>query len=1148
MENAAGVSQNIISSRRRFHLSFSISSVIFLLWLILTGISIAAIVIILVQPSHAPDFRTPYMGFETRCTVLSGRSNVLSNLADASKPAGFMTSNPEGKRLQIQQGRMHQQRLESWQQSLFKDNWNELPKVHTHSVFVNSNSTVVNPAPLLPQKEMKNETYSVRNYSISHVLPSDSSVLQSDASITKDSDVGHVTMKEYDDEDNDEHYGTVHNHAHKKSLFCGQPTMSHARIIISHSLEGQTLWKLDVVKELCRLEKEIEHLYSDICENMDPGKCCPMWSLTRYLTLASNKSSCDHLTEDDLLNCAELLQVCTQHFHNLELECIEEEGTCQLAPMRCTRNSIVHGLMNLIFDIGFLPPNSSEQSKHTLKYIQIILPIAKSTKSYDFFNQINTLPHARYKEIKIVAMDLGLDDYIFDKILVRDSIRISILVTILLLVILLIFIRSLLMIFFGLLNIFFSLAISYWIYCETLGAERFPFLNLMAALLLLAIGTDDLLFISHSWQDHCDLKIRDKLFSLMPLWFSVTATSVTTAAAMFSAKLSSVTSIALFSIFAGSTIIIHWMMTMFWMIPSVILSEMLLKIFSIQKSIKFPCSEKFCGGCQKFICALKTAIVWVITRTAFICIIFMILTAAASSYVLLIHPRLQAPNSKTFPLFGPNHPFERYQADFTESFWFERREKSSRDILPLTWVWGLKPIDSRDILNPSSRPNGSSLVFDRTFDITKPKAQQFLLRFCRQLKKQPFYKSVIGPLLQNCFLESLITYMNRKCHDPFSDHDRKPCCGTSKFPFAPKTFSICLERAMKDLHSTPAQFFMPSLAGPKFDMRHQGNLSVPKAVVVQYDSSREFSQSFQQMDDFFQEVEVWTVKMMKTAPLSMKNGFFTSDLKFYDLQSALMTESVTSVIVAASICAMILYLSTFNLVVTLLAAFSVYTILASSLATLALLGWRLNILESLAVTMAAGLSVDFVLHYAIKYNGHLEREQRIKHLVFKNISPMFGAALTALVTGLMLLTSELLALNQIGTFILDLTLHSIFVANFGFLPLLYKFGPGYKTDLEFCQKLLFTATEFQDETNVTSQAPLSESNSVTLTGLAPMVPELHELENMSPTFLEDPTQRDHIFDTMLAGSNAPSCLDKKASSVMKKTNCTTLEPLLQERH
>ncbi|XP_059474250.1 protein dispatched [Neocloeon triangulifer] len=1141
MENNAGANpNNNITSGQKFHLNFSSSSAIFLLWLTLTGISIAAIVIILVQPSHSPDFSNPHMGFETKSTLLSGRNDVLVNLAEASKPYGFMTSNPEGKRLQILQGRMHRQKLESWQHTLFKeskvDSLNDLPKVHTHSVFVNSNSTVLDQVPSSLPPNLKQEHQNSSHF----IFPSDSSLIQSDASITSDGDVGHVTMVDYD-EDEDGHYGEAHNHSHvNKDSFCGQPTWSHARLIISNKKEGENLWKLDVVKELCSLEKEIEPLYTEICETQTPQNCCPMWSLTRYLLLASNKSSCEELQEDDLLNCADLLQECTHHFHNLDLECIEEEGTCQLAPNRCTRKSIVRGLMNFIFDIGFLPPNSSDQNEHVLKFIQIILPIAKSTKSYDFYKRLQALSLSHYKQIKIVAMDLGLEDYIFDKLLIHDSIRISMIISALILIILLLFIRSFLMIFFGLLNIVLSLAISYWLYCETLGADRFPFLNLMAALLLLAIGTDDLLFIAHSWQDYHDLKLKDKLWSLTPLWFSVTATSLTTAAAMFAARLSSVTSIALFSIFAGSTMMIHWMMTIFWMIPSVVISEMIAKFFNVHRT-RCRMFEKLSCGFHKLGCFLRTTLLWIISKASLICILLMTILTVASTYAILISPRLRAPDSKSFALFQPSHPFERYHSDFTESFWFEKHQKSSRDILPLTWVWGLKPIDSRDLLNPNSKPNGSLLVFDKTFDISKPKAQLFLRRFCRQLKSQPFYKSVLGPLLQNCFLESLISYMNRKCYDSIDQLDRKPCCETSKFPYAPKTFAICLERAMKDLHNTPAQFFMPTLAGPKFDMRIKGNVSVAKAVVIQYDSSREFSLSFQQMNSFFREVESWTTSMLKTAPNSMKGGFFTSDLQFYDLQNKLMTESVTSVIFAATACSIVLYLSTCNLIITLLAAFSVYTILASSLAFLALLGWRLNVLESLAVTMAAGLSVDFVLHYAIKYNGHLDREQRIKHLIVKNLTPICVASITTIITGLMLLTSEVLAFNQIGIFIIDLTVHSFCISNFGFLSLLYRFGPSFKTDWEFCQKLC-TVAEFQDEINVTSQAPLSDSNSVTLTGLAPMGPELHELENMSPTFLEDPNQRDHIFDTVLAGAGT------RQTCNIRRPSCTTMEPLLQDRH
>jgi hypothetical protein len=58
-----------------------------------------------------------------------------------------------------------------------------------------------------------------------------------------------------------------------------------------------------------------------------------------------------------MLVAAELLFECSHHFHNLDLECIEEEGSCRLAPNKCTRKSIVRGLMNFVFDVGFLPPN-----------------------------------------------------------------------------------------------------------------------------------------------------------------------------------------------------------------------------------------------------------------------------------------------------------------------------------------------------------------------------------------------------------------------------------------------------------------------------------------------------------------------------------------------------------------------------------------------------------------------------------------------------------------------------------------------------------------------------------------------------------------------------------------------------------------------
>lgn len=70
------------------------------------------------------------------------------------------------------------------------------------------------------------------------------------------------------------------------------------------------------------------------------------------------------MQEEDLANAVTLLEECNHHFHNLELECLEEKENCQFAPSKCTRKSVVRGLMNFVFDIEFLPSNVSHPEIH----------------------------------------------------------------------------------------------------------------------------------------------------------------------------------------------------------------------------------------------------------------------------------------------------------------------------------------------------------------------------------------------------------------------------------------------------------------------------------------------------------------------------------------------------------------------------------------------------------------------------------------------------------------------------------------------------------------------------------------------------------------------------------------------------------------
>ena len=68
-----------------------------------------------------------------------------------------------------------------------------------------------------------------------------------------------------------------------------------------------------------------------------------------------------------------------------------------------------------------------------------------------------------------------------------------------------------------------------------------------------------------------------------------------------------------------------------------------------------------------------------------------------------------------------------------------------------------------------------------------------------------------------------------------------------------------------------------------------------------------------------------------------------------------------------SVAVAVLLACTLDVLLSVAAVACVAGIIFVSVAALIVLGWRLNILESVAITLAIGLSVDFTLHYAVKF-------------------------------------------------------------------------------------------------------------------------------------------------------------------------------------
>lgn len=184
-------------------------------------------------------------------------------------------------------------------------------------------------------------------------------------------------------------------------------------------------------------------------------------------------------------------------------------------------------------------------------------------------------------------------------------------------------------------------------------------------------------------------------------------------------------------------------------------------------------------------------------------------------------------------------------------------------------MWGINPVDNGDYLDPRKRGTPD---WDDTFDVANSKSQSWLEEFCQNLRSQPFYRSTMGPLLTNCFIEPLRSWMERHCRDPIDPHiDYTPCCESNKFPYKPKVLQQCAAEASVRLHRTPHLWFRDSSfsAGPKFvndpllSARTPNNTLARKitpkikALIVEYDSTYAYSLSFGDMDKFFHEASIY---------------------------------------------------------------------------------------------------------------------------------------------------------------------------------------------------------------------------------------------------------------------------------------------------
>ncbi|XP_073987713.1 RND transporter family member dispatched isoform X1 [Rhodnius prolixus] len=966
-------------------------------------------IVISLTTIRLPNFKEPQLGFEARGTDISQRLTAWDNLRESLQPSGPLTVSP-----------------------VLSNTIKHKTKASTSAEINVQNESILDN--VINGYNMSNISFALESATTGNNNFSNSSP------VTEDEDW--ETLISRLDSDHRSSHQHHHHHQSESEYFCSNPAAEYGRIVVTGS-DRVDLFAVSSLLTMCRLESLITtpDLYKSICATTSVDqKLCKPWSLPNYITMISNKTTCLDITEEDVDKVKKLLEYCR---HYKDLSCV---NWILEMPTICDKCRHMFDLIQYILDYEFVNQTDS------LKNVLIMLPIARSTAALPYYHVLEKMKLSM-GDIQVTAVDFGLKNALFDEQLLEDT-RLIAAGGVLVLVCMWIYTRSFFITVMTVIAIAFSLGVAYFMYVLILEINFFPFMNLLAVVVAVGIGGDTSLMIYKVWtcakQYHEPSKSFAKLVHSVHSHSSIclVVTSLTTAFAFYSSYVSNITAICCFSVFAGTAVLTNLMVMMGWLPATLVVAE---KIPSCQRGRQHPRSNHSYNMEDSSLSTsrLSQLLVAAVIGYPLLWIVILALPVLMAPIILFYRPGLRLPDTPDLQLFASNHLFEQYDSVYKHRFWFDRMQKlegwpDPLLELPLRFVWGVLPVDNGDHNDPSSR---GSLQWDKSFDIAARDSQVWLMSFCSKLRSQPFFKPTGGPLLSNCFLENFIEWMKRKCDDPIDKLSRAPCCESARFPYSRKVFSTCLALAANSLYNTPAQLIASDVAGPKFAKKTRSGLPKVKALVVEYYSNYSLTTSFKEMDYFFKQVESWTQAEMASAPLGMRNGWFVSHLSLYDVQRSLARETVAAIIISTISSLVVVCLTTRDLILSIAASITVASIILVTVAILVLFGWKLNIIEAVAISLAIGLAVDFSIHYVINYRLAPENSNRIEAVRY-SLSMMSGptimAAFTTAATGILMSPSSVLAYRQIGIFLIVVMCVSWVYASFFLMSLLTLFGPNIK--------------------------------------------------------------------------------------------------------
>ncbi|XP_072020226.1 protein dispatched homolog 1-like [Amphiura filiformis] len=818
-------------------------------------------------------------------------------------------------------------------------------------------------------------------------------------------------------------------------------TMAKTARIVFTPVQGNSLFTLEGVKSMCSLQNTINDFTATVDRsNLDTtnnklDQCKNTWSILDPITSIHGKTYCEEITDYDLKRLRDLLKTCVSYYELglLTDSCDDMKSNCQSqVPDECLSNNTVVSVFHYLTPTSFVKAVRDNTSR--LESTMMFLNINESERHSLYMNvfEDKTVSDGI---TKVDAVQFFMKFDLFRQYLNSDTKYIASGVAVAV-VIIMWYTGSLFITAMTILNIGMSFTVAYFLYKVVFQLSFFPFVNILTLVLLIGIGADDTFVFMDIWiKTKADLPGNDLTSilyaSLRHAAVTMFVTSFTTASALFTNIINPIVAIKCFAVFAGTAIMVNFIFTITWLPVVIVIDDWCNeRWFGWHKSLLKQIKNTLKPLTKVFDKLISLYFPMFIFKFRYLWIVLFASFAIVGAFLVFVTPKLKMPTLSVFRL--SNHPMEKYDQIYKHNYEFEQ-DNDNVNFLPYVVVFGAIPNEHRSLWNPDSKAT-DNVSLDDTFDVSDPGSQQWLVDFCSDIRKQPFVNNHYDV---HCFIEVVISHMQMPC--PGNPVIPDICCERTDFPYSKEHFQKCAPIICAEFMDCAGlltdYFHLPIPHGPLYS----GDNTISAFSIVATSVYKD-TPEYVQMDEFWTTADSWTTNQITKAPPGMKCGWFITaglyQIYFYAIQIGLANGTLQSMGISLVIGTLILLLTTRNVLIALYAILSVSGTILVTIGTLILLGWHLNIIECVLLSLGVGLSIDFTIHYGVAYCiAPVTDRKELSEFALKSVgSAIIAAAVSTFMAGAMMMPAKVLSYSQLGVFLMLIMSTSWVYANFFSCP------------------------------------------------------------------------------------------------------------------